>query len=317
LCRLRQPASIGGVSFVRLTIVGLLCAHSSTLHAQNFLLVEHDKQGRVVRDFSENWPRVEIDHELVRANGRHQLFLQKTEAYALLFVSVSSFEAVYSYSKMVDEEFDNVMKVRGTFESPYHVHRAFFVLEFPRALAGRKILAGEIGELQPYQSKDVDAVIYLKPVQPLRVYSSFGARPDMFVHTSKATDFILRIFADGYEIFHSRMPPDFIESALDEAVVKRVKLSVGRSVQKLIGPVPRYPPALRAARLPGNATLAFKISPSGRVIDPFVKSASKPEFGDAAMAALRQWRFIPKVEHGTTIASAAELPFVFNPDEPN
>jgi TonB family protein len=63
----------------------------------------------------------------------------------------------------------------------------------------------------------------------------------------------------------------------------------------------------------GSATIHFTISPNGRVQEPSVKTATSPEFGEAALVAARQWRFLPKVEHGRAVATAAEMPFAFLP----
>jgi TonB family protein len=59
---------------------------------------------------------------------------------------------------------------------------------------------------------------------------------------------------------------------------------------------------------PGNA----------RVHDPTPKCTTDPAFGEAALEAVRFWRFLPKVKDGRPVEALVELPFSFTPpDEPH
>jgi TonB family protein len=49
------------------------------------------------------------------------------------------------------------------------------------------------------------------------------------------------------------------------------------------------------------------------VRDPAIKTASDPELGEAALSAVRLWRFFPKVVAGAAVASTVSLPFDFPP----
>jgi TonB family protein len=86
--------------------------------------------------------------------------------------------------------------------------------------------------------------------------------------------------------------------------------------QPLAGPPPEYPAKLRDAKLGGHAAVHLKISKTGRVSDLQVSSATDPAFGESALAAARQWRFLPRVVDGTPVESTAEMPFVFTADKP-
>jgi outer membrane biosynthesis protein TonB len=47
------------------------------------------------------------------------------------------------------------------------------------------------------------------------------------------------------------------------------------------------------------------------VSDPKLVAASLPEFGEAAMAVIRQWRFLPTVKNGHPVPTRVEMPFNF------
>ena len=61
------------------------------------------------------------------------------------------------------------------------------------------------------------------------------------------------------------------------------------------------------------AVIAVTISARGVVEDPTVKSATDPAFGDAALVAIKDWRFLPKVMEGHGVVSRADVPFIFTP----
>lgn len=44
-----------------------------------------------------------------------------------------------------------------------------------------------------------------------------------------------------------------------------------------------------------------------------LKSATDPAFGEAALAAIRQWRFLPEMKGGLAVEQSADLPFAFVP----
>jgi TonB family protein len=49
------------------------------------------------------------------------------------------------------------------------------------------------------------------------------------------------------------------------------------------------------------------------VLDPQVKEASDPAFGESAVVAARQWRFLPRVKNGRAVETQVDMPFDFAP----
>ncbi len=74
---------------------------------------------------------------------------------------------------------------------------------------------------------------------------------------------------------------------------------------------PSYPPELKAARLEGHATIDFILDGEGRVRVPAIAEATRPEFGVAALAALRQWRFSPGRRTGLIVQVVATRTVTF------
>jgi TonB family protein len=65
------------------------------------------------------------------------------------------------------------------------------------------------------------------------------------------------------------------------------------------------------AGIGGNATVRFRIGIDGAVIDPQIGSESDSEFGQAALYAIKQWRFIPRVVNGKRVEVTTAIPFSF------
>jgi TonB family protein len=56
---------------------------------------------------------------------------------------------------------------------------------------------------------------------------------------------------------------------------------------------PKYPQALWDQKIQGDATVQFTVGTDGRARDATVIEASRKEFGEAALGAIKQWKFTP------------------------
>jgi len=84
----------------------------------------------------------------------------------------------------------------------------------------------------------------------------------------------------------------------------RVPIRVGGSIQaprKLRHANPVYPPDARAARIQGTVALECTISPQGKVENVRVIRGN-PYLNDAAIEAVRQWRYTPTLMNGEPVA---------------
>ena len=74
---------------------------------------------------------------------------------------------------------------------------------------------------------------------------------------------------------------------------------------------PEHPPELRKKLINGDTEIECLISEQGHVVEARVVSASRPEFGESALAAARQWEFRPAERNGTPVAIRVRIPFAF------
>lgn len=78
-------------------------------------------------------------------------------------------------------------------------------------------------------------------------------------------------------------------------------------------PDPEFPVALRGRVARGTALVKFFVDAEGRVRVPVAISATEPEFGEAAVAAIRQWRFEPPHIDGKPVIAIEGQFFQFGP----
>lgn len=249
--------------------------------AQNALYAEHHRKMLLVHGARANHPLVEEDgHHVVAPTAK--FLLKRIEEYRPVFVSVKD------------------LQISGTqgsveFESAYSLENVFFAMEFHFPKGDRTILlVHEVGRLKPQQARKI---IFGLPAE----------------YEPGAATFQLHLFVESLEVFHSLQPAKEREQALDRMVAERVKQLRNASPSPLFGPPAPYPRKVPNPKLPGTATVRFRISPQGVVLDPIVVAASDPAFGDAAVAALWDWRFVPRVVDGTAVESTVDLPLAFAP----
>jgi len=72
---------------------------------------------------------------------------------------------------------------------------------------------------------------------------------------------------------------------------------------------PLYPPAALAANYTGTVVIDVTILEDGAVTRPRVVSCTRPNVGfeAAALAAVKQWRFVPATEHGVPVEADSRI----------
>jgi TonB family protein len=79
----------------------------------------------------------------------------------------------------------------------------------------------------------------------------------------------------------------------------------------LAQPMPQYPAALANKGLTGTVAVNFFVDKDGRVRLPEVVEATAPEFAEAAVAAISQWRYEPPRHGGRSVVARDHWEFKF------
>ena len=115
--------------------------------------------------------------------------------------------------------------------------------------------------------------------------------------------------------FKTPTPAGPIESVIEAKVAAALKArKPGSSASPValyrIGPF--YPYELRRLNINGAATVEFTIDPDGRVREAQVVETTHPLLVEPALAAVKQWRFVPGWKDGKAVAVHAKQQMEFN-----
>lgn len=277
-----------------LVAAGIVAGSVGAARAQSALCVERDGRPTVVRQVRDGVPYVEEQGRLVAASGERGA-LMPVEEFTPVFVAVRDLTArAVETLGAGGGSFNATLEFNARFETPFLLENVFVVLELNTAEDGRVFVWREVGQLVPRVPK------LLQFEAPLRGRLGAG---EMQLH----------VFSDGGEVFHSEQPWEFREKQLDGMVSRRIRGERQAPPRPFVGPAPAYPAALLDGAVAGEAVVAVRITRAGAVVDPQVTRASAPEFGEAALAAVRLWRFLPRVKDGEPVEAKVTIPFQFRP----
>ena len=295
---LPQPAAMRPrSSFTRRVLVAWLLALLPVAPgvAQNILLTDYKGTFHPVVKVDRMTPMIQVDGKLVSArNARYAL--HQVEEFMPVFIAIRDIKVQTRYLELMDSSsiLNNEFTFGATFESPFTLDDVFVVLELDLESAGKLLYLQEVGRLEARKSKWFSSTFAM--------HEKLGEG-----------HYQVHLFVGGREVFHSEQPALFRAGMLDRMVLKRINSLTDANPQPLVGPAPEYPKALRKSGVKGEAVVKMHITARGVVEEPVVESASDSAFGEAAVAAVRQWRFLPKVKAGRPVEAVAKMPFEFEP----
>ncbi len=265
------------------------------LRAQSALYVEHHKRMTLVRKAKAERAYVAENGALVPASSR-RFGMGTAEEYLPVFVEIRNLRVRTRFAESIDDgaTFNSQFEFYGEFVSAYRLDDVFVLLDFTLPNGNKSFFLREIGSLEPYK------------VRWRRFEISI---PNVLSDTS----YQLHLFVGGAEVPQSEQPAEYREAVLARMVARRIKGRPDGPPVRLTGPPPEYPSKVAPGTTKARAVVRLGISTDGVVTDPVVVSASDPAFGESAIAALRQWRFLPQIKGGQPVASTVELPFDFAP----
>lgn len=274
-------------------VVLLALLPMARLSAQSLFLAERDGHMYPVKRMNGLNAYVSVDDRILHANGPN-CGLADVEDFIPVLVTVRDFQVRTRYIDAGNTAINNDFEFHATFTSPTTLEDVFLVLDLKAAKSGHSLAGYGFGRLEAGVTRRIDITV------PLRGEMGAGTC-------------VLHLFSNGLELLNSEMPAAYRDRALDRLIAKRIA-SVKRSeVVPLIGSAPEYPERLKKSNLTGHTLVTLHIDRRGHVVDPEVVQASDPDFGEAALAAVREWRFLPRVRDGHPVDCKINIPFDFVP----
>ena len=269
-----------------------------TASAQNIFYMEHKGTMRPVRRVQSTRPFVDDNGKLVMASGKRCL-LNPVSEYLPVLVSIRNRQArsVGTQLGANGRTHDSKFIFSAEFVSDWKCEDVFLVVEINVRGGGTLLFCHEIGQMDPGAPREMSCNVDSVDIEGPLSYS-------------------LHVFVNGRETLNSDQDFGYREGVLDAMIAKRIEKVQNAGPKFFSGPQPTYPRALKDTNSRGEAMASFRIADNGAVGDVEITTATHPAFGEAVKNALRQWRFLPKVEDGRPVETKATLPFEFAPELP-
>jgi len=274
----------------------LVLALRIPLAAQNRLFIqEPDDKFHAVCKVKGVMPFIMENGQPVAAKGQ-RLAMKKVEEYLPILITVRDKDERPTNVSVdyANAPANNGLHFSAKFEAADLLDDVFVVLELVIPNVGKKLYVYEVGRLEPRTHKSFSADLALGQ------YMSSGQLG-------------LHLFVGGAEVFHSEQPAAERAEALDRMIAKRTTGVQQAGPKPFYGTAPAYPASLNKTGLKGEAVVTMRIDPQGHVVDPVVERATEPPFGEEALDAVRQWRFVPRVKDGQPVETKVSIPFAFDP----
>ncbi|HEY0969249.1 MAG TPA: energy transducer TonB [Opitutaceae bacterium] len=186
------------------------------------------------------------------------------------------------------------------------------------ALETRQAAAGPVGEFLVLSASDprfIDSVN--RAIRAWQFAAPKAGQPTLATIGSGPTVIRFQFVSTGVVMISV---PDFqamrtasTTTPVPPTIVLPTFSDLDRAPTALAQPMPAYPAALRAKPVPGTAAVRFYVDTEGRVRLPTVTSASGPEFAEAALGVLANWRFEPPQLSGKPVIAIGTWTFNFGP----
>ena len=124
-------------------------------------------------------------------------------------------------------------------------------------------------------------------------------------------------FASAMKQYDAREQPDPRPTAPSDEELARLRARhADRTGESPVIPVfqtrPVYPPSLRFENVTGEVIVQFVVNTEGDPEDVRAIRSSHPGFEDAAVEAVKTWRFVPMLKDGRPLSSSMRVPVIFN-----
>ena len=279
----------------RLVGLLLLLGGLPSLFGQVVVITEYKKKPHIVRHVVRNTPYIEIDKKLIAAPA-NRFALHEVPEFVPVLISVRNIRVGTHAIELMDtaSRINNEFELTADFSSAYALKRVFLVLELLLEDGTKRLFLQEIGTLGPDRPRSV------RVRAPLNFPLGAG-------------EYRLHLFVNGGEALHSQQPFNYREAMLDKMIAMRIKDRADGPPAPFIGPPPVYPKSLEKSKPHGRTVVQLRVHARGAVTDAQVIDASDPAFGEAAVEALRQWRFYPRIQAGRAVDATVNVPLDFVP----
>ena len=170
----------------------------------------------------------------------------------------------------------------------------------------------DLEEPEPVPIDDSIGTTDLAPLVPMQADLPQLPRPNDFVQTLNFNSLLEK--PDFSNLSVTVIPETFRGGRkIAESIGKVFNLEdLDRVPEPLIQYAPIYPATLRRDGVTGKVQVLFVVNPEGRVIEAHAVETSHPGFDDAAVGAVKRWKFRAGIKAGQKVNTRMSVPIVFS-----
>lgn len=282
------------MKFATLLAFSFAVACASAVRAQNVVFAKLQDQVYPVCAVDNILPKVRQNGKVVSAY-HGQFFLQSVPFFHDGFVQIDQFEVISHHIESNGSEMNRDLIMRGVMTATRLLENCYLVVEINESASAQKgIVLVELPRLEASTPQ------------------SFHVRLPL-AESLGESHYRLHIFSGLSEIRHSRMMSE-LSFAVDKRTASYFLAQTEKSAAKPIFMIqPEFPAKLAGDSAGGSAKIACRIGTEGDVIEAEVAEASQPEYGQAALTAVKQWLFTPATRNHQFVVSKVIIPINFRP----
>jgi TonB family protein len=294
---LALPRAGGRIVAVFCLSFGLAFFSAAMTHAQSLLFASYDDTLYPVRAVRGLTPEVKIAGKLKPVVSGQYLF-KKVPAFSDGSIQVDQFSVTSRYLTDGVNDMNRDLVIRGYLTSTRTLTNCFLALELnENGRSGSGIAMVELPTLEAGKRRDFNVRLPLERVLEEGHYH-------------------IHIFSSAGEHAWWRADRGFSRAETAKSDSSLLEHTPSRSPEPIITVSPAYPEKLKREQTAGKASVRCHISAEGEVLDATVNEATRPEFGEAAIAAVKKWFFIPAIKNHQYADVTVTIPFNFAPPSP-
>ena len=274
------------------TLLGVLALAPAAI-AQNVFVAVDQGATRRVKLLRAGVPWSEKGGKLV-SEAKSSFVLGKATVYRPGLVALPDFQVSTSHLEDTSGgRFNYAMQIRGCAQSDTAFQNCFMVLDLSFWKANGFVYA-ELPDLPAGRKVNFDLTFPLADRLEEGTY---------YVH----------LFSEGIELLQSKMSSGYV--AAQKKKMEELLVAKRRDYPAIVAQSEQaaYPAAFKGEKLTGAARVRCRVTTLGEVVAPEIVSATHPAFGEAALAAIRKWKFDPALKDLRFVESTLEIPFEFAP----
>lgn len=308
-------------------VVGAACVLGPAVRAQHVVEAGTGPRTRTVVGVQGAAPYV-LNAQGKRANSPHRLILRAVPCYAedAAVVAVTNAGLDDVAAPAASELKGAALRYHADLTASRELTSCYVVVSISRAASGTA---------EGPQTKNAFGVSRSEHSGPAQIRPGDGdlvvvrELPDLVAGETTSVDVVLPVsrstardtrtvmlFSGSAEVMLAALGPEQIQAERRKTKQHVLSTVSQRPPTPFVRVLPRLPAILRGREINAEALVRCRVDAEGNVAGAVIESTTHLAYGDAALTAARQWKFLPAIESHQFVERSVVVPFQFQSPAP-